>query len=65
MEAADAKDMIDEAIERVEERSETVEKAERLKERVFRDRVSLMVGAFAVALELKAGAFAYSTPWRP
>ncbi len=52
MEAADAKDMIDEAIERVEERSEAVEKAERVKERVFRDRVSLMVGGFAVALAI-------------
>ena len=52
MEAADAKDMIDEAIERVEERDEALEKAERLRERVFRDRVSLMVGAFAVALAI-------------
>ena len=52
MEAADAKDMIDEAIARAEEQDEAAEKADRAKERVFRDRVSLMVGAFAVALAI-------------
>ena len=52
MEAAEAKEIIDDAIERVEEKTDAVEKAERLKERKFRDRVSLMVGAFAVALAI-------------
>ena len=52
MEAADAKEIIDDAIERVEEKTEAAEKAERLKERKFRDRVSLMVGAFAVTLAI-------------
>ena len=52
MEAADAKEVIDEAIERVEEKTEVSEKVERLKDRKFRDRVSLMVGAFAVALAI-------------
>lgn len=50
MEATDAKEMIEEAIERVEEKNETAEKLEKAKERAFRDRVSLMVGGFAVAL---------------
>jgi hypothetical protein len=52
MEAAEVKDVIDDAIERVEEKTEASEKAERLKERQFRDRVSLMVGAFAVELAI-------------
>lgn len=50
MEATDAKDLIEEAIERSELKNEEVEKAERSKERMFRERVSLMVGGFAVAL---------------
>ena len=50
MEAADAKDLIEEAIERAEIKSDEAEKAERAKDRVFRERVSLMVGGFAVAL---------------
>ncbi|MDE2445825.1 MAG: DUF4337 family protein [Alphaproteobacteria bacterium] len=50
MEAVEAKDLIEEAIERVEEKNDEIEKAERLKERSFRERVSLMVGGFAVAL---------------
>ncbi len=50
MEATDAKEMIDEAIERVEEKNEASERQEKAKERTFRDRVSLMVGGFAVAL---------------
>lgn len=50
MEAVDAKDLIEEAIERVEERNDEEEKVERTKERKFRDRASLMVGCFAVAL---------------
>ncbi|GAA0308601.1 hypothetical protein GCM10009087_18280 [Sphingomonas oligophenolica] len=52
MEPADAKDLIDEAIERVEERQGAEERAERDQERRFRDRVSLMVGGFAVALAI-------------
>jgi len=50
MEATDAKDLIEEAIERSELKNEEVEKAESSKERMFRERVSLMVGGFAVAL---------------
>lgn len=50
IEAVEAKDLIEEAIERVEEKNDEIEKAERLKERSFRERVSLMVGGFAVAL---------------
>lgn len=50
MEAADAKDLIEEAIERVEAKSSSSEENERLKDRQFRERLSLMVGAFAVAL---------------
>ena len=50
MEATDAKDLIEEAIERSELKIEEAEKAERSKERMFRERVSLMVGGFAVAL---------------
>ena len=50
MEAVDAKDLFEEAIERVEEKNEEAEKTERTKERKFRDRASLMVGGFAVAL---------------
>ena len=52
MEPADAKDLIDEAIERVEERQEAEARAEHELERRFRDRVSLMVGGFAVALAI-------------
>ncbi|WP_242186892.1 DUF4337 family protein [Sphingomonas sp. CARO-RG-8B-R24-01] len=52
MEPADAKDLIDEAIERAEESSNAAERAERERERRFRDRVSLMVGGFAVALAI-------------
>jgi len=50
VEPADAKDLIDEAIERVEERQGAEARAEQEQERRFRDRVSLMVGGFAVAL---------------
>ena len=52
MEATDAKEVIEEALERAEERTEAAENAQRLKERKFRDGVSLMVGAFAVALAI-------------
>ena len=50
MEATDAKDLIEEAIERAETKNDAAEKTERAKDRVFRERVSLMVGGFAVAL---------------
>jgi len=38
------------AIRRVEEKHDPAEQAERAKDRIFRDRVSLMVGGFAVLL---------------
>ena len=50
VEPADAKDMIDEAIERAEEERGGAENAERAREKRFRDRVSLMVGVCAVLL---------------
>ena len=50
MEPADAKELIDDAIERAEERQGREARAEHEQERRFRDRVSLMVGGFAVAL---------------
>lgn len=46
VEPADAKELIDEAIEQ----AERVDHAERLVEKRFRDRVSILVGAFAVLL---------------
>jgi hypothetical protein len=52
MEPADAKELIDEAIERFEERVEPDAREERERERRFRDRLSLMVGGFAVALAI-------------
>lgn len=52
MEPADAKDLIDQAIERAEENSSAAERRERETERRFRDRISLMVGGFAVALAI-------------
>lgn len=52
VEAVDAKDLIDEAIERAEGERTVVEDAERLIERRFRDRVSLMVGVLAVSLAI-------------
>ena len=50
MEANDAKDLIEEAIEHAEGKNELAEKVERAKDKLFRDRVALMVGGFAVAL---------------
>jgi hypothetical protein len=46
LEASEANELIDEAIERVEEREATGARAERK----FRDRLSLLVGIFAVLL---------------
>jgi hypothetical protein len=50
LEPEDAKDLIDEAIERADDKHDDSERQERARERKFRDRVSLLVGAFAVAL---------------
>ena len=50
IDANEAKDLIEEAVERSGNEHNAEEKAERLGERRFRDRVSLMVGLFAVAL---------------
>jgi hypothetical protein len=50
MEATDAKDLIEEAIERADYKNGAFETAERTKEKLFRDRVALMIGGFAVAL---------------
>ena len=52
MEPTDAKDLIDEAIERAEEHHDAEAALERAKERRFRDRVSLLVGVFAVVLAI-------------
>jgi hypothetical protein len=50
VEPADAKDLIDEAIERAEAERSIADAPERAAEKRFRDRVSLMVGVCAVAL---------------
>ncbi|WP_010187617.1 DUF4337 family protein [Sphingomonas sp. PAMC 26605] len=50
VEAADAKELIDDAIERAEAERDAGQREERATERAFRDRVSLMVGGFAVSL---------------
>jgi hypothetical protein len=50
MEPADAKDLIDKAIERAEEAQGRHDAAERTSEKRFRDRVSILVGIFAVLL---------------
>jgi hypothetical protein len=50
VEATDAKELIDDAIERVEAERDVEAQAERAAERRFRDRVSLLVGGFAVSL---------------
>jgi len=52
LEPADAKELIDEAIERAEGERSAVADAERAGERRFRDRVALMVGGCAVALAI-------------
>lgn len=48
VEPADAKELIEEAIEEVEQ----ADRADRAEEKRFRDRVSLLVGAFAVLLAI-------------
>lgn len=50
IEPADAKELIDEAIERAEAERDVEARADHAAERKFRDRVSLLVGAFAVSL---------------
>ena len=52
MEATDAKDLIDDAIERAEEHHDSEAAIERAQERRFRDRLSLLVGVFAVLLAI-------------
>ncbi len=50
VEPADAKELIDEAIERAEEERDGAAAAERAAEKKSRDRISVMVGVFAVIL---------------
>lgn len=50
VEPADAKELIDEAIERAEAHEEKRDAAERAGERRFRNRVSILVGVFAAVL---------------
>jgi hypothetical protein len=50
MEAAEAKELIEEAIEETEAREDKARSAERALERRFRDRTSLLVGLFALLL---------------
>ena len=50
VEAADAKELIEEAIERAESERDAHDAADRAAERRFRDRVSILVGLFAVSL---------------
>jgi hypothetical protein len=50
MEPADAKELIEKAIERAEEVQERHYADERMEEKRFRDRVSILVGVFAVLL---------------
>ncbi len=50
VEPADAKELIDEAIERAEAERSGADAADRAVEKRFRDRVALMVGVFAVLL---------------
>jgi hypothetical protein len=52
MEAADAHDLIEEALEESEARHERAETREKSEERRFRDRASVLVGAFAVLLAI-------------
>ncbi|MEO5868109.1 MAG: DUF4337 family protein [Sphingomonas sp.] len=52
MEPTDAKDLIDDAIERAESARDQEEKEGRSAERTFRDRVSVLIGALAVFLAI-------------
>lgn len=52
LEPADAKELIDEAIERADEHNDAAEAAIRAQERTFKDRVAIMVGVLAVSLAI-------------
>ena len=52
LEPEDAKELIDEAIERSDDHHDAAETAQRAAERTFRDRVSIMVGILAVSLAI-------------
>ena len=52
MEAEEARDLIDEAVERAETGREAQETAERLAERQLRERVSILIGILAVCLAI-------------
>ena len=52
MEADEARDLIDEAVERAESERETQESAERSAERQLRERVSILIGILAVCLAI-------------
>lgn len=52
MDPADPKDLIEEAIERAEERQEAHDAVAHAREKRFRDRVSILVGLFAVLLAI-------------
>lgn len=52
MDPADPKELIEEAIERAEERQEAHDAVAHAKEKRFRDRVSVLVGLFAVLLAI-------------
>ena len=50
VEPADARELIEEAIERAEEERDGEEREERAVERSFRNRISVLIGVFAVSL---------------
>jgi Domain of unknown function (DUF4337) len=52
VEPADAKELIDDAIERAEQQRDAAADAERHAERRFRDQVSILIGLLAVALAI-------------
>ncbi len=52
VEPADAKELIDEAIERAESERSATDAVDRVAERRFRDRVSVLVGILAVSLAI-------------
>ena len=52
VEPADARELIEEAIERAEEGRDGEEREERAAERSFRNRISVMIGVFAVSLAI-------------
>lgn len=52
VEPADAKELIDQAIERAEDQRDAVESVDRAIEARFRDRVSILIGILAVSLAI-------------